>query len=244
MTAALRVRRAIMLHRWRHVTFVHWRYPADTVQALLPPGLTVQTCDGSAWVSLVPFLMDDVRAPGLPAVPWLSRFPETNVRTYVEGPDGHPAIWFFSLDAGLLPAVLAARATYGLPYFWSDMSVEVTDTLQVYRSRRRWPGPNGALCDATVRVGEPLDAGPLDHFLTARFRLYSRLAGRLVAANAEHGPWPLRRAEVVRLDQDLVEAAGLPEPDHEPLVHASPGVAVRIGLWRPVPLADPRLTGS
>jgi uncharacterized protein YqjF (DUF2071 family) len=32
----------------------------------------------------------------------------------------------------------------------------------------------------------------------------------------------------------LVEAAGYPEPDGEPLVHYSPGVEVRIGLPRTV----------
>ncbi|MFC6022858.1 DUF2071 domain-containing protein [Plantactinospora solaniradicis] len=53
------------------------------------------------------------------------------------------------------------------------------------------------------------------------------------AAEAEHAPWPLHRAELVRLDQDLVTAVGLPAPTGAPLVHASPGVPVRIGLWYP-----------
>jgi uncharacterized protein YqjF (DUF2071 family) len=79
-----RVARPVMYHYWRRLTFLHWRYPPDTVQALLPAGLAAQTFDGSAWVGMVPLLMDRVRAPGLPAVPWLSRFPETNVRTYVQ----------------------------------------------------------------------------------------------------------------------------------------------------------------
>jgi hypothetical protein len=89
----------------------------------------------------------------------------------------------------------------------------------------------------SVRLGDEVaedDLRPLDHFLTARFRLYSRLAGRMVGAKAEHPPWPLRRAEVEHLDQDVVQAAGLPAPDHEPLVLASTGVTVQIGMWRPV----------
>src|SRR6266545_3110550 len=91
--------------------------------ALLPPGLEVETFDGAAWVGLVPFLMDGVRPPGVPPLPWASRFPETNVRTYALGPDGRGAIWFLSLDAARLGAVLTARASYALPYFWSRMSV-------------------------------------------------------------------------------------------------------------------------
>jgi uncharacterized protein len=223
----------VMYQQWRRLTFLHWRYPADVLQVLLPAGLTVQTFDGSAWVGLVPFLMVGVRPPAVPALPWLSRFPETNVRTYVTGPDGRPGIWFFSLDATRLPAVLTARAGYGLPYFWSEMTVGVRGGRLGYRSRRRWPGPAGARCDADVVPGGPVDAGPLEQFLTARFRLYSRFAGRLVAADAEHGPWPLRAGRVGRLDQNLVQAAGLPDPAGEPLVHVSPGVSVRIGLWHP-----------
>jgi uncharacterized protein YqjF (DUF2071 family) len=228
----------VMIQSWCDLTFLHWRYPAERVQALLPPGLTVETHDGAAWIGLVPFRMDGVRPPGAPALPWLSRFPETNVRTYVRGPDGRSGIWFFSLDAARLPAVCAGRVGYGLPYCWSDMAVEVVGPRLVYRCRRRWPGPTGARCDASVRAGAPLtdaDLGPLDHFLTARFRLYSQLAGRMVAANAQHPPWPLRRAELEHLDQDLIQAAGLPAPDHDPLVHASTGVTVRIGMWRPAP---------
>jgi uncharacterized protein len=231
------VKYPIMIHHWRHFTFLHWRYQPDLIQSLLPPGLRVETFNGTAWVGVLPFRMEGVRVPRLTALPWLSTFPETNVRTYVRGPDGRTGIWFLSLDAARLPVVAAARVGYGLPYYWSDMSVDGTDTMQVYRSRRRWPGPDGARCDATVRIGPPLAAtepGPLDHFLTARYRLYSSLAGQLIAANAEHAPWPLHQAQVTHLNQNLLQAAHLPAPDHEPVAHASPGVTVRIGIWRPV----------
>jgi uncharacterized protein len=234
---APRVHCPVMLHHWRWLTFLHWRYPAEVVQARLPERLTVETFDGAAWVGLVPFLMDGVRPPRLPALAWLSRFPETNVRTYVRGPDGRTGIWFFSLDADRLPAVLAARTTYGLPYFWSSMSVRRADGQVTYRAQRRWPGPTGARCDARVELGEAWggrELTTLDHFLTARYRLYSTLAGRLVAADAEHPPWSLRRVAVRQLRQDLVQAAGLPAPDHDPVLHASDGVHVRIGAWRPV----------
>lgn len=228
------VRRPVMLQRWRWLTFMHWRYPAEVVQSRLPEGLTVERFDGTAWVGLVLFLMDAVRLPGLPALPWLSRFPETNVRTYVRGRDGRTGIWFLSLDADRLPAVLTARAAYGLPYFWSSMSVRLVGTQVRYHARRRWPGPAGARCDARVEFGRRWDVAdltPLDHFLTARYRLYSTIAGRLVAAAAEHPRWPLRRALLRELRQDLLPSAGLPAPDHDPLLHACDGVPVRISRW-------------
>src|ERR1044072_1701490 len=103
-----------MYQAWRNLTFLHWRYPPAVMQAHLPKGLQVDTFDGSAWLRLAPVLL------GLT----YSTFPETNVLTYVRGPDGKSGVWFFSLDAASLSAVIGARIAYGLPYMWSRMSVK------------------------------------------------------------------------------------------------------------------------
>jgi len=142
----------MMIQAWRHITFLHWRYPVEVVQRLLPAGLEVQTFDGDAWIGLLPFLMDDIRVPRTPALPWLSRFPETNVRTYVHGPDGGTGIFFFSLDATRLPAVIAARTSLGLPYCWSQMSVDIDGT---HRHQDQHPRLRGC-----GRAGPTVDADP------------------------------------------------------------------------------------
>ncbi len=219
-----------MLHRWETLTFLHWSYEPAIVRRLLPPGLEVDEYDERAWVGLVPFRMR-IRRPGLPEVPWVSVFPETNVRTYVRGPDGRTGIWFLSLEAARLGAVLAARTLYRLPYMWARMTLEARPDLVRYWSRRRWPGPRGARCAVAVVPGEPIEPGALDHFLTARFRLYGP---GLTAVNAEHPPWPLRRARLLALRDELLEAAGLPTPAGPPLVHYSDGVDVRIGTRKPL----------
>jgi hypothetical protein len=227
-----RVAHPVMYHQWNRIAFLHWRYPPAVVQSFLPAGLTADTCDGSAWIGLTPFLMEGVRPPGLPPLPWLSRFGEVNVRTYVRDTRGRPGIWFLSLDAARLPAVLAARAGYRLPYFWSGVRVAADGDRISYGCRRH--GTAGARCDAEVRLEAPLaETGrdELAEFLTARYRLYTVIAGRLAAAEAEHPPWPLRQATVLGLKQNLLTAAGLPAPVGDPLAHASPGVPVRIGMW-------------
>ena len=63
--------RVLMYQRWRSLLFLHWALPPEVVAPLLPPGLTLDTFEGRAWVGLVPFLMDRVRAPAVPAAPWL-----------------------------------------------------------------------------------------------------------------------------------------------------------------------------
>lgn len=218
----------VQLHQWRSLAFLHWSYDPADVQRLLPDGFTVETRDNRAWVGLVPFRMK-LRLP----VP--QTFPETNVRTYVTGPDGRTGIWFFSLDAGAMAPVLAARAVYRLPYFWSRMAVASYDRTWRYESARRWPGPTGARCDVTLEVGEPYEQlTEFDHFLTARYALYSTGPVVTTRTPAAHEPWPLRRATVRGLDQDVLQAAGLPDPEGAPLVHWSRGVSVRIGP--PVPV--------
>jgi uncharacterized protein YqjF (DUF2071 family) len=221
---------AAMVHWWQQLTLIHWRFDAHAVQRLLPAGLTVETFDGSAWVGLVPFYLK-VGVPRVPSVPWFSRFAETNVRTYVRSADGTSGVWFFSLDAARLGAVVVARATYRLPYFWSEMTIERTGSTITYRSNRRWPKPAGH-SRATVEIGEVYAANELtelDHFLTARWALFSAPRSGLHHARAFHDPWPLQRARLTHLDDTLVTAAGLPSPLGEPLLHYAPSVEVRIG---------------
>ena len=223
-------RPAVMVHRWETLTFLHWRYDPAEVQALLPAGLTVEPYDGAAWVGLVPFHMV-VRVPGLPPVPWASTFPETNVRTYVRGPDGRTGVWFFSLDASRAGAVAVARTTLNLPYCWARMRLGRRGDVVRYVSTRRWP--DTASSEVEVEVGEPITAPTeRDVYLTARFHLWTVLRNGPARAPAHHAPWELRRATVRRLDTGLVEAAGLTRPTEDPVTHYSDGVEVTIGLPR------------
>jgi uncharacterized protein YqjF (DUF2071 family) len=245
----LNVAHPVMMHRWDTLTFLHWSYEPDVVARLLPVGLTLDTFDGKAWVGLVPFNML-VSLPHAPSVPWASRFCETNVRTYVIDEYGRPGIWFFSLEASRLGAVLTARATFRLPYMWSRMSLVRDGDVITYSCLRRWPGPRGAHSFVTIDVGPPFkqtELTQLDHFLTARWRLFSitgpgNFRGFAASAHdragagswrrygiAQHEPWVLHHATARSVDDRLVAAAGLPQPDDEPLVHYSPGVDVRIG---------------
>lgn len=220
-----------MFQSWTWLTFLHWRYHPDEIRRLLPKQLEIDTFDGSAWVGLTPFLLKGLRPPFLPALPWISHFPEMNVRTYVRGPDGERGVWFFTLEAWRLAAVAGARLAYRLPYRWADMRVrKVNETVEYSSSRRRPFGSGDA--NIAVEIGEPLRPVELDRFLTARFRLYTILFGRLGFAQIEHEPWPLRAARLMRLAQNVIEASGVPRPQGSPLLHYSPGVSVRVGMIR------------
>jgi uncharacterized protein YqjF (DUF2071 family) len=227
--------------RWRSLLFVHWEVPIESLQALVPAPLQIDTFGGKAYVGLIPFDMPEVRPlRGLPPVPTAARFLETNLRTYVQL-DGQPGIWFFSLEAASTLAVLAARAVFGLPYFRAEMHMSVSTTPggveTHYTSRRIWRlpadrAPHSADLDLTYKAGDPIGPaapGTLEHFLVERYTLYARhpLLG-LLRGQVRHQPYPLRRATVSRLDQSLTAAAGIEGlgPELPPLY--SDGVDVEI----------------
>ena len=217
-----------MLQRWRFLTFLHWPYEPETIRKLLAHDLALDTFNGAAWIGLTPFWLTDLRPPFFPALPWISHFPETNVRTYVRGPDGERGVWFFTLEAGRLGAVLGARSFYRLPYRWAKMRVKHTADRVEYQSTRKWPFGE-AHTDIVVRPGEPMQAGEFDNFLTARYRLYTHLGKCLAFAQIEHEPWPLHSARLLELEQDVIQQSGVPPPEGRPTLHYSPDLTVRIG---------------
>jgi len=237
-SAPERIEHAVMVQRWDRLSFLHRSCDPDVVQRVLPHGLEVDTFDGAAWIGLVAFRLT-VRGRGIPRLPWVSRFAEVNVRTYVRGPDGRRGIWFLSLDAARLSAVVVARRWYRIPYMWGTTRLTETPGEVRYESLRRWPASPGAELRLTVAPSEPIATAnltDLERFLMCRWRLYSpepldlpATRIRFVATQVEHPPWPLRRARVLEQREGLLEAAGLPALGPDPLAHFSPGVRVRFG---------------
>lgn len=218
--------------RWTSLAFIHWRLDPERIQRTLPPGFQVEKFEGAAYLGLVPFRMNDVRLRG--PWPFPHNFCETNLRTYVIGPDGETGVWFYSLEANDLLAVIGARLWYGLPYFHAKMELH-EHTTGCYGETERIRVRNGY---AQYRVAAQDDLrvakeGTLEHFLLERYRLYSQKRGRVWAGMVRHDPYTYCSAKILDLHQSLSLQAGLEvgEPD---LCHWSPGVTVE--TLRPYPL--------
>jgi uncharacterized protein len=171
-----------------------------------------------------------------PGLPYLGTFCETNVRLYSVDGEGRRGVVFRSLDAARLLPVVVAQVSLRLAYKWAAMRLHRDGDLFTYTCRRRWPDRRGATNRMVVRAGEPIaEPTPLEHFLTARWGLHVRAYGRTLYLPNVHPQWPLHRAQLLHLDDELVAAAGLPAPQGPPdSVLYSPGVPVRFG--RPVAL--------
>jgi len=224
--------RTVFTQQWLRICFVHWEVDPALVAPLLPAGVVPDTFEGATHVGLIPFHMRRIGFFGGPPVPWFGSFLETNVRLYGVDELGRRGVVFRSLEAERLATVVATRATVRLPYTWARMRLRHDGDVVEYTSRRRWPSPRGASSSMRVRVGNPIEAGPLEQFLTARWGLFlPDRRGRTRYWPNEHPSWPLRAATLEDLDDELVAAAGLPGVTSRPPASVlwSEGVATRFG---------------
>ncbi len=227
--------RPTMHHTWASLSFLHWPYDPEALQPLLPPGLVADTIAGSGYVGLILFHLT-ARPAWLPAVPWLCSFAETNVRTYVRDPADRPGILFLSLDAARLGAVAVARTSpWRLPYHWAAMQVRRDGDLVAYACRRRWPGSADPASRVVVRVGAPYrpeELTTLDRFLTSRWCFYTCSRRGLAQTAVHHPPWRLARGTALKVEDRLIAATGLQQPNGEPLVHWAESTDALIGRPR------------
>ena len=221
-----------MRQRWHDLLFAHWRVPAEEIQRILPAPLKVDTYDGDAWVSVIPFYMTGVRFRGLPPVPTAHAFAELNVRTYVTH-DGYSAIWFFSLDAASTLAVIGARIGAALPYFRAAMSITRHGESFDYRSQRAGSG-EPVVFEATYRPTGALavQPGSLDYFLTERYSLFAQRASGIRRMDVVHPPWELQGAQAEIRRNTMLDAAGVSTRQTEPLLHFAEFQEVY--FWPPV----------
>jgi uncharacterized protein len=222
---------------WRDLLFVHWPIDAAALRPLVPAGLAIQEKEGTSWIGVVPFRMADVMLRGLPALPWISAFPELNVRLYVER-DGRPGVWFLSLDATNPIAVWTARRFVHLPYHRAAIETAHDGPAVEYRAVRR--------ADPRVRFAaryEPRSpvyettSGSLDRWLTERYCLYAQApTGALYRTEIHHRPWPLQTAAAEIRENTFLAPHGLRlDPAQPPLLHFARWIDVV--TWRPQRIA-------
>jgi uncharacterized protein YqjF (DUF2071 family) len=221
--------------RWRDLLFLHQPVPTEVMREIVPRDLDVDTFDGRAWLTLMPFAIFASRPAGVAAALGKDFF-QVNLRTYVRSRDGEPGLYFFSLDATSWIAVAGARVTYGLPYFPATIKRrrEPAAATIAYTSRRL--GTNVGV-DVVWHVGSPMAMaapGSIDEFLLERHTLFVCIASDVYRARVRHTRYPLCAVSLGPFHESLCERAGLPPfPTRPSLAHFSPGVDVDL-YWRHV----------
>ena len=201
-----------MRMNWHDLLFMHWPVEPEVLAPALPANLPLDTWDGKAWISVVPFRMSGVAPRWVPDIPWMSSFPELNVRTYVTV-DGNPGVWFFTLDATNPIAVRAARMLFHLNYVDAKIDIELAENWHRYNSVRtdRHHPPAELRVDYRP-IGDSFlaEPGTLEDWLTARYCLYAAAPdGRLFCGEIDHAAWRLRKAQAVIHENSMLNHFGL-----------------------------------
>jgi len=209
----------VIAQTWQDLLFAHWPVSPEALRPHIPPRLHLDTFDGDAWIGIVPFDLSHLAPRGAAGRLGLA-FPELNVRTYVTLED-KPGIWFFSLDAASILAVLGARVAYHLPYYWAAMHIGKDVEVITYRSQRRFPNSAARFLGRYQATGSIFESTPesLERWLTARYCLYAcDRAGNLWRAEINHPPWPLQAATAEIRENTMAAALGI-ELSGAPLLH-------------------------
>jgi uncharacterized protein YqjF (DUF2071 family) len=219
-----------MMMRWSSIAFLHWPIDVDVLRPLVLDELTIDTFDDQAWIGLVPFRMM-VRPPFVLPIPFVSMFPEINVRTYVRDERGRRGLYFLSLDLPRSAAVVVARAGLGLPYMWSRIDIDENNDGIAFTAERRSPSPAATTSIVVpTKRSFPEPKPELAAFLTARFRLFGRGPLGMYSVNADHPPWNLRRVRGTTVDDEFISAAGVQVEGPPMHVHLADDMDVRIGF--------------
>jgi uncharacterized protein len=230
----------LMTQTWHDLLFAHWPVPFDAVQSLVPRGVHVDTCNGTAWLGIVAFRLSAIRLHGLPEIPMLSGFPEVNVRTYVTA-NGKPGVYFLSLDADNPFVSMIARPWFHLAYHNANIDMaRVRGQINFASSRNpaSHGGPTAEFHTTYAPCTAPFRAAPdtLDHWLTERYCYYADdRTSRTYRCEISHPAWCLQTATAGIVENTLATSNGIALPDVPPRLLYAP--LMKAFIWQPARLA-------
>ncbi|TCS94877.1 YqjF family protein [Hazenella coriacea] len=183
----------MMTQTWNHVLFVHFPLKPDLLRRLIPQPLQLDTYQGDAWVSFVPFAITDMRLHYLPPIPFTTQFLQVNLRTYVKYKEKR-GIYFISLDANNHLATLSARTFFYLPYKFARITMEHLNLCNRFTSHRdkdtiftAYFRPSGSVFCSTP--------GSLEEWLTERYSQFIVKGKQVYEGKLVHPRWLLQQAD-------------------------------------------------
>ncbi|MFC4559592.1 YqjF family protein [Virgibacillus kekensis] len=207
---------------WRDLLFMHWPVPLSNIRPYVPAPFEIETYNGQAWISIVPFRATFNGPRGMPGKIPFSDYLELNVRTYVNY-KGESGVFFFSFDANSMIAVTGARKLFSLPYIHASMSAKKDGKSIEFISHRKHNGyPEAILSVRYTPVNErPTTAskGSLTEWLVERYCFWTLIGKKIYKGPILHSPWDLQRVEVDTQMDQLLDFLGTEHFKEKPLTH-------------------------
>jgi uncharacterized protein len=168
---------------WNDALFLHWPVSSELIRNLIPSTLEPDLFEGTAWVSIVAFTMENVEHKYLPVPKCISEFHELNVRTYVTS-GNYSGVFFLSIEACHHLGAPLSRWMSGMPYRYAEISrsEEVFKASSFGKFER---------FKCRFSPGYPLAKGTAGLWFTERYALFRMKYGSLLRQEIDHGEWPL-----------------------------------------------------
>ena len=176
---------------WNKALFLHWQVKPDSVKEWLPNGLELDTIDGSTWVSLVAFDMNNIGVRSLPKLPHISDFHEINIRIYTKY-RGKPSVYFLSIEGGKKSSCKVLKTLSKFPYRYSEMK----RTDYSYESKNE---DSDDTFFAEYRLGNQIHKDETDLWLTERYAVFQDYKSNIIEYDVHHLEWPMQSLLIKKL---------------------------------------------
>lgn len=175
---------------WNEVIFIHWQIPLKIIESLIPEELSIDLFEGSCFITLVAYNMNNIRHIYTPAIPYISDFHQINIRTYVKK-ENKPGIYIFHIEAQkLLPGILA-RIMSGLNYKKASMKRKKVGNLNFFRSNNV---VNNFSFETSYTFGnKTIKKTELDNWLLNRYHLYQYEKNNLYRIDIKRQEWVINQ---------------------------------------------------
>jgi uncharacterized protein YqjF (DUF2071 family) len=197
--------RVFLRAAWRDLILLNFPVPDAVLSGRLPPGVTLDRYQGSAYVSLVAFDFVDTRVLGL-RWPLHTNFPEVNLRFYVRDGDRRGVVFVRELVPQHLTA-WAARLLYNEPYRAARIDVATEPAAKTFRLH--W---GGRIHTIGARLGADVSTPPADgceHFFKEHeWGFGTTRGGKKLVYRVEHPVWAVRPVVALTLDLDFAAVYG------------------------------------
>lgn len=187
----------IISQYWSDLVFINYKIAPEQIQKRLPSGYEVDTFNGDAFLSIVPFKMSKVRFPFTPQIPF-SQLWELNIRTYVKV-KGIPGIYFFTLDTNHWPAMFVAKNFFALPYRYTKLKGESKETQFSFSSKN---------LDIDISLQSTIVKDEYKNWISERYSLFTQKNIHTLQGIAMHDPWQLKAITIKKLEQTFLQEFG------------------------------------
>lgn len=218
-----------MKQTWQDILFAHYPIEQKLLRPLVPDTLQLDLYNGLGWIGVVSLYVKNNRLRGLPKVPGIDQFPQLNVRTYVTL-NGKPGVYFLSIDAPNILAVMLAKTFYRLPFYNADILIRYAHSEVHFKSiRRKSDIQYNCSYYAASEFFLP-KTGSFDEWIAERYSLYSLgKSGQIFRCDILHEPWSLKHAEAEFGNNTLLSNQGIRIESQQPILHFAKKKDVR--LW-------------